>query len=262
MSVVDLGITVLGSGSKGNSVLLHTKEKGLLVDIGFSRKEMLARLETRNISPDIIQALVVTHEHDDHVKGCRVFTDQFKIPSYLTPDTYSFLNAKNKVGNQKKLFDPGSKFDIDQFYVEPFAVQHDAIQPVGFVITINGFKVGIATDLGFLNRLCMQRLYDCDALVLESNHDIPMLRMSERPLSLKRRIMSRHGHLNNEDAINSLDSLLTSKTKYLCLAHISSDCNDHDLVENMAVHKLNELGRQDIKLDVAKQSRPMETTWF
>ena len=143
--------------------------------------------------------------------------------------------------------------------MEPFAVQHDAVAPVGFVVRREGVKIGIATDLGNVNMLAMQRLEDCDALVLESNYDFQMLRDSDRQLYLKRRILGRHGHLDNVAACEALGTLLTARTRLLLLAHLSSECNSVELVRRLFEARLAELGRTDIEFGIIEQDHPLGT---
>lgn len=257
-----IGITVLGSGSRGNAVLLHTDEGGLLVDAGFSRKELIARLAACGFNPADIKALLISHEHGDHVNGARLFSDDYGIPTYLTAKTGQYLNDLGKLGKKRVFFETGSIFEVRPFNIRPFAVPHDAVDPVGFVVSIDSVKVGIATDLGHINPLCIQRLRDCDALILECNHDVEMQRQSERSFRLKRRVLGKHGHLSNDDAMNALDSLITEKTKYVFLVHLSSDCNKHSLVQELGGRKLADIRRQDIRLTVVSQDRPSETIWI
>ncbi len=257
-----VGVTVLGSGSKGNATLIHTENSGVLIDNGFSRKELLKRLADNGISQEVIKAIVITHEHGDHVKGVRVLADHLDIPTYCTTDTLRYLKAKNNIGKKQVLFDPGSSFTIEEFVIEPFSVPHDAVQPVAFVIKTGDIKVGVATDLGQVGKLALQRLYDCDLLCLESNYDIDMLKKADRPISLKRRIMGRHGHLDNADALESLEFLLTAKTKHLIMAHVSSDCNEYELVESLTSQKLAEINRSDINMQVARQHSSLEPIWI
>lgn len=257
-----LGITVLGSGSQGNSILIHNRERGLLVDAGFSRKEILNRLDATGLPHTIVKALLVTHEHEDHIRGCRILADCLDIPSYMTTETYRHMKQNNKTGKKNILFDPGTPFQVEGFAIEPFVVQHDALQTVGFVISAETGRVGVATDLGQVNNLVKTRLTGCDALILESNYDQQMLRDAERPLFIKRRIMGRHGHLNNEDAIRAFDDLLTERTKFLFLAHISGECNSHELVRNLAAEKLKIMKRPDILLTIAEQVKPTQTIWI
>ena len=257
-----LGISVLGSGSRGNSILVHDENSGILVDAGFSRKEILSRLEALKIDPSIIKAILITHEHDDHVKGCRVFADSLDLPTYMTNETFRYLQQNNKTGSRKTIFDPGTSFMIGNFKIEPFTVQHDAVQPVGFVISLDGIRAGIATDLGHMSRLAKARLHGCQAIILEANHDIQMLRDAERPIHLKRRILGRHGHLNNQDAVDAFEEIISETTKFLFMAHISSECNDRKLVRFLAEDKLKKMQRTDILLNVLDQAVPLDTVWI
>jgi len=259
-----IGITVLGSGSSGNSLLLSVNGESVLVDAGFSRKEMLARLATAEIDPAQVSALLLTHDHSDHVKGARVLANHLDIPTFTTAITFKTLESKKLIGGIVELFTPGAEFEAGPFNVRSFAVPHDALEPVGFVfspIGENSPKVGVATDLGHVNNLVKARLAECDALVLECNHDIAMLRASDRAISLKRRIMGRFGHLNNDDSMEALADLLNPNSKHLILYHLSGDCNDPELVAEIAEARLEELGRSDVELAIAPRDEPSETLW-
>ena len=254
---MDFNLTVLGSGSSGNSVLLSRGDNGILIDAGFSRKEILYRLNKSGISADIIKAIIITHEHTDHVKGARVLANHLDIPTYTTYDTAQYLMDKDRIGKKKVVFDAGSPFSIADFDVQPFRVSHDAIDPVGFIVSSNGVKVGFAMDLGHLDRLTKCRLKGCDAIILESNHDVKLLKTSKRPLRLIRRIAGNFGHLSNDVAISSLHELLTESSRFLFLGHLSGECNRVDIVEKMAVAKLKEINRTDVMLSIMKQDNPL-----
>jgi phosphoribosyl 1,2-cyclic phosphodiesterase len=256
------GITVLGSGSRGNAILVHNNDNALLVDAGFSRKELLARISSCGLDASKIRALLISHEHGDHVNGARLFSDELGIPTYVTFETAVFLEKAGKLGKKKVLFETGTAFEIAEFQVRAFAVPHDATDPVGFIISSGNIKIGIATDLGHLNSLCMQRLKDCDVLVLESNHDVEMQNRSDRSQHLKRRVLGKHGHLSNDDAISAFGELVTSKTKCVFLVHLSSDCNECGLVSGLAGRKLEEMGRTDLKFVVVSQDKASQTFWF
>ena len=256
---MDFNITVLGSGSFGNSVLLSLGNDGILIDAGFSRKETILRLCQAGFSPHIIKAILITHEHSDHVTGARVLANYLDVPTYTTHATGQYLIDKNKIGEKKVIFDTGSSFNIIGFDIHPFSVSHDAIDPVGFIISVHGIKVGFAMDLGHLDRLTKCRLKGCDAIILESNHDIGLLKASKRPLRLIRRIAGNFGHLSNDAAISSFHELLTPKSRFLFLGHISSECNRFDIVEKMAISKLAEIDRTDITLSIMKQNNPLAT---
>ena len=250
-------LCALGSGSSGNALVLSADGESILIDGGFSRKELLHRMALTGVEPGNIKAALLTHEHDDHVKGCRVFCDQLDIPLCTTALTARFLRPKKKLPQKVYEFEPGELFEIGGFRIKPFAVQHDAVNPVGFVIQHGGVKIGVATDLGDLNTLAMEHLSNCDALVLESNYDAQMLRDSNRALALKRRILGRHGHLDNVVAANALGQLLGVNTRYLLLAHLSSECNDRCLVENMFSERLRSLDREDVSMHVIEQCTPI-----
>ena len=251
---MDFNITVLGSGSSGNAILLTLGNNGILIDAGFSRKEILSRLTELSISPKIIKAILITHEHSDHVKGLRVTADYLDIPAYLTYETAKYLESKKQLCKTKFIFDPGTPFKIMDFNIHPFRVAHDAIDPVGFIVSGNGINIGIALDLGHINSLVKCRLRGCDALILESNYEVDLLKKSLRPLRLKRRIAGRFGHLSNDDTLSSLPELFTVNTKHLLLGHISSECNDHSLLQKKALCKLQSLKRDDVNLVILMQN--------
>ncbi len=257
-----IGITVLGSGSRGNSIVVHSCDQAILVDAGFSRKETLARLSSAGIRAETIAGILVSHEHGDHVDGIRLLSDELGIPAFGSSGTMRRLIPENKIGKVYHVFESGSTFQIASFSVKTFSVPHDALDPVAFVISRSGFRVGIATDLGHLNHLCIERLRGCDALVLEANHDLEMQKKSERHIRLKRRVLGKHGHLSNNDSVNSFPLLLTEKTKFLCLAHLSSECNSPELLREIASQKLAEMSREDILLGIAGQKNPLQTFWL
>lgn len=256
------GVTVLGSGSSGNASVIHAPGGKILVDAGFTSKELHSRLDRTNIKPSDIKAILITHEHQDHIRGCRVFADKYDITTYLTLATFNAASAMNMVSSRKSLFSAGSAFELSGVRVEPFSIPHDTEDTVGFVFSANGMKIGLATDLGHLNMLALQKLKNCNALILESNHDVGLLRNSPRPLHLKRRILSRHGHLSNEDALKGLEELIWPEMRYLILAHLSSECNNHELLQRLASERLANFNRQDILLKIAEQTEPSETFWL
>jgi phosphoribosyl 1,2-cyclic phosphodiesterase len=253
--LMKIGVTALGSGSRGNAFVIHCDNTGIMIDGGFSRKLLIERMKEGGIKPEIVKAMLLTHEHDDHAKGCRVFCDHYDIPLCTTYRTAKYLGERNKIPQQVMEFIPGSRFELEGFTINPFSVRHDAIEPVGFEIKRGKLKIGVATDLGSLDQLATMRLRDSNMLILESNYDLDMLRNSSRPLHLKRRIMGRHGHLDNRDALSALPELVTAKTKIIYLVHVSAECNNHDLVKIKAKEQLNNMGRDDILLEVIRQSK-------
>ena len=254
-----LKIGVLGSGSNGNSlVLVDSGGSALLVDAGFSRREILSRLGRLGIAPERLTGMLLTHEHSDHSCGCRVLCDTLKLPLYTTYGTASYLMHHHGLPDRVLTFEPGNAFMLGDFEVTSFPVRHDAEEPVGFIVDAEGARVGIATDLGEVNAVARRSLRDCDALVLESNYDFQMLRDSNRRLYLKRRINSRIGHLDNTMTASSLAELVTERTELLLLAHISRECNTYDLALHTAESTLKSLGRDDVRVCALRQEEPSE----
>ena len=256
-----LNICALGSGSKGNAFALSSAEHGtLLIDAGFNAKQMEIKLNAAQIDISSINAVLLTHDHDDHSHGCRVFCDKHDIPLYCSFRTAHYLNGKKKLPSRVVQFEAGDNFDIRGFNISAFAVQHDAIDPVGFRIRCHNREIGIATDLGEINSLCRQRLKSCHALMLESNYDKEMLYASDRALYLKRRIASHMGHLDNVDALNALSDLLDDNSSFLMFVHISNDCNSYEFVEQHLADYLQKLNRSQINSYVARQNEI--SPWF
>ena len=246
---------ILGSGSGGNSLVVVDEDGGaLIVDAGFSRREILARLARLGIAPERLIGMLLTHEHGDHSRGCRVFCDSLGLPLYATCGTAEYLLRRGMLPSKVLTFEPGNRFLVGGFDVRSFAVRHDAEEPVGFVLGSGGVRVGVATDLGEVNAVARRNLRDCDALVLESNYDRQMLIDSEkRPLYLKRRIAGSIGHLDNLMAASALDDLVTRRTRLLLLAHISRECNTPEIALSECMRELEHLGRSDITVEPLDQ---------
>lgn len=251
-----LHIAILGSGSDGNAIVVSNGERALMIDAGFSCREIMSRLARLTPAPPLPAAALLTHDHTDHVRGCRVFCDRLGIPAAASCRTAEYLRARNQLPRKYSAFRPGTRFDMAGFAVATFPVPHDAMDPVGFVVSCGGISVGIATDLGEIDDTAETSLHDCDALVLESNYDPCLLRDSGRPLRVKRRIAGRRGHLENAALCDALPHLLAPRTKLLMLIHVSRECNDPELVRSMVRGKLDEMGRSDVILSVAGQDDP------
>ena len=255
------GCTILGSGSKGNSSVIHGPQGNLLLDAGFSAKELLARLERVHVDPHSLRAILITHDHSDHTSACRVVSNRLGIPAYLIPETFCELSkSADRAPEEKYLITPGSPFELCGIHIEPFSVSHDT-PVVAYTFSVHTHKIGFATDLGFVSNLAKNKLNGCDLLVLESNYDPARLRASTRPITLKRRIAGRQGHLGNPDAMEALAELLAPNTRRLVFAHLSQECNDPGLVASLAESRLAELNRTDVSFRIASQSDPLETFW-
>jgi phosphoribosyl 1,2-cyclic phosphodiesterase len=259
---VGLGLTVLGSGSRGNALVLHGPEGGVLVDAGFSLTELRRRLDTARVPLDWLRAILITHEHTDHTEGLRLLARLLGIPVFCNRLTADAIRATDRAPDgAMNLFTSGAPFDLFGFRVEPFSIPHDAADPTAFVLHAQGRKVAIATDLGHANHLAHHHLQDCDLLVLESNHDVDLLMRSRRPMGVKHRILSRHGHLSNEACMQLLRLVLRPRTRHVILAHASEECNRYELIERCASACLAGAGRRDIAPLVARQHEVLPTLW-
>ncbi len=249
---------VLGSGSRGNSILLETAEARVLVDAGFSGRQIERRLSAIGVPPDTISALVITHEHQDHTRGMGVFSRRWKIPIYIARATAASCSALLKGDEEIHFYRAGKPIDLGDLRVEPFLTCHDAIDPVAVTVRqrSSGLKVGIATDLGTPTFAVRHALRRCQLLVLEANHDDIMLRTGPYPWSVKNRIASRHGHLSNRAAAHLGVELLHPSLAGVVLAHLSQECNQPQLASDVIGQALERKGFRGI-LRVADQDEPL-----
>ena len=216
----DLAICVLASGSKGNATYVSDGETAILIDAGLSGIELNRRLTSRGLSADQLDAIIVTHEHTDHIRGVGVLSRRYKLPVYINPKTQK---AAHQLGELHAIqpFECGATFHINNLAIHPFSISHDAKDPTAFTINQNGSTVAIATDLGIVTSLVKEHLKRCDLLILEANHDPEMLETGPYPWPLKQRISSRIGHLSNLSSKILLEELQHEKLQHVILAHLS-----------------------------------------
>ena len=229
---MSLNFCTLASGSKGNCIYVAAGESALLVDCGLSAKQTLLRLEARGLSPHRIKAIVITHEHGDHVRGLRVLCKRLRVPAITTEATWAATRDKNAVRHQA--MSAGQPFALEGLAVHPFTVPHDAADPVGLVISAGSARLGVATDLGRVTTLVRQRLAGCGALVLEHNHDPEMLANGPYLPWLKQRVSSSQGHLSNQEGAGLVAELCHAGLRQVVLAHISQVNNRPHLAEEAA----------------------------
>jgi phosphoribosyl 1,2-cyclic phosphodiesterase len=220
----NLAVCVLASGSKGNATYISDGSTAILIDAGLSAMEIKRRLKSRGLNPKDLNAILVTHEHSDHVQAVGVLSRQLKIPVYLSRNIKKRVYMGNSV-HEIRTFNSGSTFQIENLAVHPFAVSHDAADPVGFAIGQNGSRIGVATDLGTVTPHLKENLKHCHLLILEANHDPQMLVNGPYPWYLKRRIQSRSGHLSNRQAKRLLMELQHKGLEHVILAHLSQTNN-------------------------------------
>ncbi len=234
-------VSILASSSSGNSAFLSTGATRILVDAGLSRRETFARLAAIGQDPQQLSAILITHEHCDHVAGLPALARALRIPVYLTALTAPRIDWGETVP-EVRTFQAGSAFAIGDIEVTSFTIPHDAVDPVGFRFEAEGRSIGIATDLGYVPESIKWHLRHTDFLLLESNHDLDMLKVGPYPWSVKQRVMGRMGHLSNEVASQFIQHDLSDQTQTLVLGHLSEQNNYPDLVRLIATQALEQRG--------------------
>ena len=249
-----MSVCVLASGSKGNATFISNGHIAVLFDAGLSGVEIERRLRSRGLSPESLGAVVVSHEHSDHVQGVGVLSRRYGLPVYLNRKTAGAAAAIGSV-QRKVFFECGTDFHIGGLKIHPFSLSHDAADPAGFTISRNGIKIGLATDLGVATAMVAEHLKNCRALILEANHDPQMLIDGPYPWPLKQRIQGRAGHLSNSDAEALLRLISHDKLEHVVLAHLSEINNTPDRALSRITPALAHLRT---RLEVAVQDRCTE----
>ena len=244
-ALMAVSLTVLASGSRGNSALVSSSRTRVLVDAGISCRETFKRLKAVGEDPHQLSAIVITHEHADHVAGLAVLARKLRVPIFMTGATHHVWarSERDATGEppqipQLEIFTSGHRFQIGDIEVTPFTIPHDAADPVGFAFRVEGAKLAVATDLGYLPPNVCDHLRGCDVLVMESNHDLEMLRVGPYPWSVKQRVMSRVGHLSNHALADFFRDDYDGGASYIVLAHISEQNNHPELARGAAMNAL------------------------
>lgn len=273
--------TILGSGSSGNCAYLEAGETRILVDAGFSPLQIRKRLATIGKTPEKLSAILVTHEHSDHIAGILGIADKFHIPVFCNRGTQdgTLWAFKTKWDSKKqpafagvegtehlkskidwRLFETGQSFEVGDVGIETFSIPHDAQDPVGFILRTASGTIGFATDLGHVTKLVLERIRAANVLVLESNHDVKMLQdCPRRSWALKQRILGRHGHISNVTAAETVAQIISADLKNLYLAHLSRECNKPELAEHVMAEQLHHIGAKHVRLQIAAQDVPCAT---
>jgi phosphoribosyl 1,2-cyclic phosphodiesterase len=232
-AAIGFRVSILASGSSGNCTLLETGRTRLLVDAGLGKKETLRRLDALGLKVDSLDGILISHEHSDHSGGMAQLARHWRAPVYLTEPTLHEVRLNLSETAARKLdrieyVRPGQRLTIGDIEVNVFAIPHDAVEPVGFSFRANGCKVALVTDLGYLPEVVKYHLRDSDCLILESNHDLDMLKVGPYPWYIKQRVMSRTGHLSNHAFGEFLADAegFDGRARYLVLAHLSEQNNN------------------------------------
>jgi phosphoribosyl 1,2-cyclic phosphodiesterase len=264
---IGLRVTILASGSSGNVTLLETERTRLLVDAGLGKRETLARLAAVEKTVDRLDGILITHEHADHCGGLPQMLGMWKAPLFVTEPTMDQLNRILPDTFGKRLrgmeaIHAGQRFTIGDIDVHAFAIPHDAVDPIGFTFKASGAKFALVTDLGYLPELVKVHLRDADCLVLESNHDLDMLKVGPYPWVVKQRVLSRTGHLSNLAVGDYLADPegFDGRARYLIMAHISLENNHPEVVRLSAEQALQKRPAECAftgELMLASQGTPM-----
>ncbi len=251
---------VLGSGSAGNAVVVESGGRRILIDAGFSCREIEKRMRAVGVEPATIQALVLTHEHQDHNRGAARFARRHRIPVCATAGTFAGTELAPEQAKAAVTLRSGEVREIAGFSVEPFSIPHDAREPVGLVIEDrSGRRLGLCGDIGSRSRLAWGRLSDLDLLILETNHDLDMLRNGPYPWALKQRVAGRHGHLSNREAADGIPELLSHRLRWLVLYHLSRTNN----LPALAAAEIGEvLEREGARVDLCLSEQDRPTPWI
>jgi phosphoribosyl 1,2-cyclic phosphodiesterase len=242
---IGLRVSILASGSSGNCTLLETQHTRLVVDAGLGKRETLARLSAIESKFSRLDGILISHEHTDHCNGLPQMLGMWRAPVYLTEATHFELrrilpDTLGKRMDRVEMISAGQRFQVGDIEVSAFAIPHDAADPIGFTFRAGGVKVAIVTDLGYLPALVKHHLRDSDCLILESNHDLEMLKVGPYPWHVKQRVLSRTGHLSNHTVSEFLadEEGFDGRAQHLVLAHLSEQNNNPDLARISAEEAL------------------------
>jgi len=257
-------ITILASGSKGNSTYVEIGNHKILIDAGISLRQVKERMDAAHLEISSLDAIFVTHEHSDHTMGLSTLVKKFNCPVYLSQGTYRNLPRAISESLSKSVFrfiEFHKVIEIDGYSVLPFMTFHDALEPTGYRFTESGKSFVYMTDTGYFPESQFDLLRNADLYVIESNHEPDLLLDSDRPWVLKRRILDDKGHLSNEDSAFLTLNLIGERTKRIVLAHLSEECNteEHAIQTYRRVFRKQGMIFEDYQIECAKQHVPFET---
>ncbi len=248
-------VAVLASGSSGNAIWVSSGSTAVLIDAGISGRRISQATEGLGLDTAQLSAVLVTHEHSDHVSGLGPVTRKFDVPACATAGTHAVIDRRLGKCPGRTVVEAGTDFEIGDLLVSPFAISHDCAEPVGYSLSDGRTVVVVATDLGVVSHPVRHRIGNADCVVLEFNHDEKMLLDGSYPWFLKQRIMSNEGHLSNEAAARELVSLADGPLSTLVLAHMSRENNTRELALATARDALKRAGRADVDVLLAEQNR-------
>lgn len=241
----------LASGSKGNAIYVGTGETKLLIDAGISFKALGEKLGEIDVDVGEIDAILVTHEHGDHIRGLEKTANKLGIPVFANSETAKAAIGEMRERPRFKIFSTGEAFEYGEMEIHPFSVQHDTLDPVAFTIRIGEIKIGVCADLGFVTTLVRAHLLECDYLYIEANHEPSMVYACNRPMVYKQRVLGRQGHLSNDACADLVREIDHGGLKHVYLAHLSCECNNPEL----AVKRVKERVQRELSISIAYQEK-------
>jgi len=257
-----MSFCTIASGSSGNSAFISSGSHKILIDAGLSGRAIEAGLKSVGVNPCELTAIFVTHEHNDHIKGAGIMSRRYHLPIYMTAGTSAQAKQMGKIApGNLRLLRCDVPVMLDGLTITPFSVQHDANEPVGFCFETDVHKISITTDLGEATDEVCAYLENSDIILIESNHDVQMLKNGPYPFVLQQRILSNYGHLSNVACGELLANVISARTKHVFLAHLSQD-NNHPVTAYETVKNIltadGICAQSDIGLQVANRSRPSQ----
>jgi phosphoribosyl 1,2-cyclic phosphodiesterase len=260
-------LIVLGSGSSGNVLYIESGTTSVLVDLGLSAKETARRMIDAGVDPTKLSAIVVTHEHSDHMKGVRVFSSTAEVPVFMSAATRTECKFTEEDGKMHwgATIASGEPFDVGSMNFHPFTIPHDGVDTFAFTVESLGIKVGVVTDCGYITQLIAEQLRGSTLVMIESNYDRDMLKVGPYPWSVKQRIASNVGHLSNDETARWIRDDFDGQAEYVVLAHLSRNCNHPEIARLSALQALDYHGslffpRAEQRLRIALPDKVSE--WF
>lgn len=257
----------LASGSSGNCQYIETDKVKLLVDAGLSGKRIQESLISIGVDPSTINGILVTHEHKDHIHGVGILSRRFNIPIYANENTW--LSMKTEIGEIKEeniiIFDTNKIFEVKDLNIYPFDISHDSVEPVGYSFHHKNIKISIVTDTGYASEEVKGSIKNSHLLMVESNHDVEMLKVGSYPWFLKKRILGEYGHLSNEDAGRLITEVISGNNECILLGHLSKENNFPELAYETVAGILTENGiniKNDINLNLTYRDKPTKVYNF
>lgn len=245
-------VSVLSSGSKGNTTYIQSDKAKILIDIGNTAKYVKEKLEDFGVEPEELDAILITHTHIDHIKGLKVFEKKYNVPVYITDKMYKSLDFLDKY------IPLSDEFNIKDIHITAIKTSHDVEDSRGYIISNDDKSIVYITDTGYINNKYFDILSNRNLYIMESNHDVEMLTNGKYPFQLRQRILSDKGHLSNYDSAKYLSSFIGDNTKYILLAHLSEENNTEELAYETLISRLNNDNKHVDNIIIAKQDKETE----